>query len=95
MKTASRKNHTSRTTDSSDSLIRSVEYIGDSLIIAAAKFANAKSSVHVGDWHGAKKLLEDGFAEFSIHSQHRDANFGTAGQSCQCRAKKYSRKRGG
>ena len=92
MKIASRKNHTSRTNDSSDSLIRAIEYIGDNLVVAAADFMNAKGYVFVGDWRRAKTRLEKGFSEFVRHADHRDAILARLAK-LQRRAK--SRKRGG
>ncbi len=54
--------------NSSDDLQKAIEYISDNLVVAAADLANAKASVHVSDFRGAKKLLQKGFGEFAPHA---------------------------
>jgi hypothetical protein len=62
---------TAKPIETGDGLLQAIEYLGDGLIVAAARFADAKCAVHVADWHGAKKLLQKGFAEFSTHARYR------------------------
>jgi|SRR5665213_911854 len=70
-----RNTQKSHDTDTRANFIRGIEHIGDSLIIAAAKFANAKASVHVGDWPRAEEQLRDGFAECAVDKSGSDGIF--------------------
>ena len=79
--------------DTANGLMRAIEYLGDGLVVAAARFADAKCAIHVADWREAKRLLESGFAEFALHSRYRDSILGRlAGLH---RRTRRGRKRGG
>lgn len=82
------------TLDTARGLMRAIEYLGDGLVVAAARFADAKCSIHVGDWREAKKRLESGFAEFALHSRYRDAILGRLAR-LQRRTRRDRKRRGG
>jgi hypothetical protein len=75
MKTPRRKLDKLSGESMSADFISGIEYLADSLIEAAGCFVACKAAIRGGDFHGAKKLLKNGFAECAVNSQGSDGIF--------------------